>query len=80
MIEKGFEWTLQQGTPTNMPAKRYKWHEPCCSLKVADHRVMCGHEWNVVPEFPIGDPVNGREEWSKAYPDPGTFHGGSQWM
>ncbi len=75
MIERGFEWTLQQGQPQNVASRRYRWHQPCCSLAVDDRMLRCGHAWNVTPEFPRGDPLYGAP-WTKAYPDPGTYDGG----
>lgn len=76
MLEHGFEWALQLGDPTNMTPKRYRWHQPCCKLKVSHHAVQCGHEWNVTAEFPKGEPLYGTA-WRQSYPDPGTFEGGT---
>ena len=75
MLEKGFEWSLQRGEPLNMAPKRYRLQEPCCKLRVTDHVVSCGHEWNMTLGFPKGDPLHG-VPWEKAYPDPGTYVGG----
>eukprot|EP00798_Chlamydomonas_sp_ICE-L_P026267 gene26267-17370_t len=32
MMNKGFEWTLKFGTPSNPDPMRYLWHQPCCSI------------------------------------------------
>ncbi len=75
MLERGFEWSLQNGEPLNAPPKRYRWHAPCCKLAVADRVVTCGHPWNVSAAVPVGNPVQGTA-WDKAYPDPGVYVGG----
>lgn len=80
MLTKGFEWTAQRGWPTNAPVKRYRWHQPCCSLVLNTSGptdvFQCGHPWKVSPDLPYGDPhTNGG--WHRAYPDPGKFEGGT---
>ncbi|GAX73008.1 hypothetical protein CEUSTIGMA_g460.t1 [Chlamydomonas eustigma] len=75
MLSKGFEWSLKHGEPLNLTPRRYKWHEPCCKLGVHHHVVSCGHAWNISMEVPKGDPLHGTE-WTKGYPDPGTYLGG----
>ena len=77
MLDKGFEWALRTGEPTNPSPKRYLWHQPCCKIKVIKHAVQCGHEWNVTAEFPKGEPLHG-DNWRQSYPDPGTFNGGER--
>lgn len=32
LLERGFEWTLLWGTPTNPPPMRYKLAPKCCSM------------------------------------------------
>lgn len=39
---------------------------------------MCGHAWDVTPEFPRGDPLMGGP-WAGSYPDPGNFDGDELW-
>ncbi len=77
MSERGFEWAIKHGQPTNIKERRYRWHQPCCKIDVdKSGRIMCGHAWNVTPEFPKGDPMRGGP-WPFPYPDPGTFEGGT---
>lgn len=33
MLQKGFEWTLQNGWPQNPVPTRYKWSKGCCKLR-----------------------------------------------
>eukprot|EP00798_Chlamydomonas_sp_ICE-L_P026263 gene26263-17365_t len=78
MLDRGFEWTLKFGLPTNLAPRRYLWHQPCCSLNVSKNGVpRCGHEWNATAVFPIGDPYSGGE-WHRKYLDPGQFVGGTR--
>jgi hypothetical protein len=77
MLEKGFEWTLQHGEPTNPDPLRFRWHQPCCSLALnAKHQMVCGHAWNVTPDMPLGNTVHGGK-WLGGKPDPGKFKGGT---
>jgi hypothetical protein len=77
MLTHGFEWTLQRGEPSNPAPLRFKWHQPCCKLRLDEHgRIACGHAWNVSLHFPRGDPINGRE-WEREGEDPGLFDGGT---
>jgi hypothetical protein len=33
LLEKGYEWTLLYGKPTNQPMHRYKIAPKCCSMR-----------------------------------------------
>eukprot|EP00798_Chlamydomonas_sp_ICE-L_P020356 gene20356-27121_t len=75
MIEHGFEYALTMGYPRNPNPWRYKFPPPCCKIKHTD-TYRCAHEWNPDTHLPLGNPVGGMP-WTKDYPDPGSYEGGS---
>lgn len=78
LLAKGFEWTLQQGAPTNPAAWRYMWPPPCCKLapdgSLFGFRCASDAEWRPSTDLPLGNPVTGGE-WDKARDDPGSYNG-----
>lgn len=56
-----------------------RWYAPCCKIAFDPKGIMmCGHEWNVEPEFPYGDALRGGP-WKYTYPDPGKYDGDELW-
>lgn len=43
---------------------------------IRNNQYMCGHDWPISLELPIGNPINGRE-WVKPFKDPGSYEGGT---
>jgi len=80
MLHRGFAWTLVHGQPRNRPALAYRLARPCC--RVASDGAF-GYEcvdgsggFDPDESLPRGDPAQGGR-WVRAYPDPGSYDGGS---